>query len=198
MANYFDQSGYFKRYRWDEASMTSTLDPSHKQIGNVAQSYRFRKVDSNEYRNWVLENSMRFYSIRYPYRYRRRWGEAYNSAWWCYPVTSGRSLKEKTIVLYGKWKNLLWLAWFCVAFVRNNTVMQKNRSSYWGQTRRIKMMPWKGLICRFSGEPTVLRKLFYGYVRKIMFSERSVHLITSYKGQESSGPRLADIDIDPK
>ncbi len=40
-------------------------------------------------------------------------------------VTSGRSLKEKTIGFTQQMKNLLWLAWFCVAFVRNNTVMQK-------------------------------------------------------------------------
>ncbi len=63
--------------------MTSTLDPSHKQI-EMWRRATGSEGGLDEYRNWVLENSMRFtaYGIH-------------------------------TVIV------------FCVAFVRNNTVMQK-------------------------------------------------------------------------
>ena len=60
MANFMmTKAGYFKRYRWDEASMTSTLDPSHKQI-EMWRRATGSEGGLDEYRNWVLENSMRF------------------------------------------------------------------------------------------------------------------------------------------
>ncbi len=39
--------------------MTSTLDPSHKQI-EMWRRATGSEGGLNEYRNWVLENSMRF------------------------------------------------------------------------------------------------------------------------------------------
>lgn len=76
--------------------MTSTLDPSHKQI-EMWRRATGSEGGLNEYRNWVLENSMRF--TAYGIHTVIVEGEAKHITALddVTSVTSGRSLKEKTI-----------------------------------------------------------------------------------------------------
>lgn len=105
--------------------MTSTLDPSHKQI-EMWRRATGSEGGLNEYRNWVLENSMRFtaYGIHTVIvEGEAKHITALDDVTLC---NEWAKLKRENNRLYAaNEKNLLWLAWFCVAFVRNNTVMQK-------------------------------------------------------------------------
>ncbi|MFP1529434.1 hypothetical protein ACLB1R_35165 [Escherichia coli] len=106
--------------------MTNTLDPSHKQI-EMWRRATGSEGGLDEYRNWVLENSMRFtaYGIHTVIvEGEAKHITALDDVTLCNEWAKLKRENNRLYAANGR-KNLLWLAWFCVAFVRNNTVMQK-------------------------------------------------------------------------
>jgi hypothetical protein len=104
--------------------MTSTLDPSHKQI-EMWRRATGSEGGLDEYRNWVLENSMRFtaYGIHTVIvEGEAKHITALDDVTLC---NEWAKLKEKTIGFTQQMKKFALAGVVLCCVVRNNTVMQK-------------------------------------------------------------------------